>query len=129
MESIKIDIGFIPCFQDPEKLSRLNHLIKVNSDLMLHQVMAGTGCSIDPSFQVLLLLYDLDYADPFIVVYHVSEPNEPIQFRPLLEGFPELPLECPHCDEEITDRTELRYDFLFQLKADNIEMVISTDAE
>lgn len=103
------------CLADTNKRQVFNRLAKAKSTLMPHEVSTGIGCSLVEAMQLLLLLYDQGYAEPFLLVYHKDHLDSPIAARDLVDGFPNLPFNCELCDQEITTRDSLMFDFLFKL--------------
>ena len=84
---------------------------------MAHQIAAATGCGIDESLAVLLLLLRLSVVEGFLLVYHNThlEDNPPAMARDIFDGLPPLPFNCDICQKEVADSAELSYDFLFKL--------------
>lgn len=85
---------------------------------MPHQISAATGCTQKDAMVILMLLYHENLTEPFLVVYHVSDPDTPILIRKFEEGPPSVPFSSPLDEKEITNSDELTYDFLFKLPED-----------
>lgn len=104
------------CLADTNNLQVFNRLVDTRSTLMPHEVSTGIGCSLVDAMQLLLLLYDQGHAEPFLLVYHKDHLDSPIVARQLADGFPSLPFICELCDQEISTRDSLMFDFLFKLE-------------
>ena len=114
----KIEIKFIPAFQDQNRLARLNSFILRRNTVMPHEVAAATGCSIQESITLLLYLYHRYLADPYLLTFHTHHPLVVIEKTHLKEGLPELPIICDHCEEQILNPDELIYEFEFNLRGE-----------
>ena len=106
----------LPSFRNTSQVQKLNDVFAIQNTLMPHQVAVATGCSLDDALTILLLLYDRYLAESFLLVYHVSHPEQPILTRKLSEGPPSVPVQCDLCERVIENDDELAYDYLFKTR-------------
>ena len=112
-------------FSEPANLEKLNRFISSRNTLnfMPHELAVATGCAFEDAMEVLTLLYRLDIAKQFLLVYHIAEPDYVIEQRDIAQGPPDLPmiiLNSNFNEVEVTDSRELLYSFLFKLN-DKVE--------
>lgn len=111
---MSINLNSFPFFQDEASLTRLNNLFASRSNLMPHEVASATGCSLEEAMHLLMFLYDKRMAEAYLVVYHERHLDEPpIEVRPIVQGFPSLPMVCEVCGEVISEEADLSYGFQF----------------
>ena len=118
-----ISLETLPCFNEDDVFERLVQHIAQRSSFMPHQIAGVTGCALNRSTGLLLLLLNRGVVKAHLLIYHNTHLHDPISImvRGLFEGFPELPIECSECDQIITSEDELSYEFLFT-KIDEIEL-------
>ena len=123
---LRVNLNKLPFFRSKEQVSKFNSLSYIHSRrLMYHQVANVTGLSFRESMTLLLYLFHVDLAELYILVYHVRHP-EPIDYRSIFDGFPELPYFCKECEEEVLNENDLKYDYLFVLNPD-VEFELEID--
>ncbi len=113
-----LSIKQFDCFNTLTKVDRLNHLISFHNDLMPHQVAIATGCGVYEAMGLLLYLSSLSLVKPKLLVYHMNDLIDPPNYilsRDAELGFPDLPLICDECGEEIESYDDLRFEFSFIL--------------
>lgn len=125
METIQVNLDKLPCLEDSVSLETLNRLFRSRDAVMLHELATSTGCSQQESMFLLMYLYDLRLAEPFLLVYHEDHLDVPILSRKLLDGFPSVPFTCPECERNITSTDQLSYDYSFKIVGNAIEFVTS----
>jgi hypothetical protein len=121
----------LACLTEDAHLIQLNRMLRVHSDLMLHQLSVAIGCDTAEAMEVLLLLVDKAAADAYLLVYHNLHPEgPPIQMVPITKGLPSLPFICDTCEEVIDSESDLFCDFLFRIRRDVqfVKRIESNDA-
>ena len=113
----EVNVTYFSAFSGANRLQKLNDFVQDRVTLMPHEMAIATGCSLVEATALLMLLYHLYIADPYLLVFHKSHPFEMILKLPLEGGLPKLPLVCDLCEDEITDPDSLFYDFEFKLKS------------
>lgn len=116
----KVDISFLNRFKSHNKLFMLNDYILKRDRLMPHEIAVATGCSLSEATTLLIFLYHLYLAEPYLLTYHNQHPLIVIDKTKLKDGLPKLPITCDYCEDEISGQEELIYEFEFILK-DNIQ--------
>jgi len=88
--------------------------------------MSATNCPFNDALAILILLWEKYLADAYILVYYRQEAEQPIQRRPLTDGFPKLPLvfEVESGEQTIYNPDEIFYRFEFDLKREDIQIAI-----
>ena len=109
-----INLGSLPCLGNETQIKRLNSLIEISDNLMPHQVAVATGCGSEEALALLLLLFRLSVVESLLLVYHNAHLGDspPVLARNLFDGFSQLPFICDICQEEVSNISELSYDFL-----------------
>jgi hypothetical protein len=94
---------------------------------MPHEIAGIVGCDPREAMELLLFLFSKYLAEGYLLIYHRDHPATPIMAVNIYQGFPRLPLFCRQCDEEIENRAELLYDFMFHIRP-GLEFVSEYDA-
>lgn len=110
-----INLISFPYFRKTSAIERLNEHIAQHSDLMPHQLAIATGCSLDDAIGILFLLFDRQFAEALLLVYHQNFPNVPMDIRKISDGPPLLPTINSLNDEVVEDKGELLFGFMFKL--------------
>jgi hypothetical protein len=113
-----VRLNSFPYFDNSKALEDLNRLVELYDNLMPHQVAAATGCRLQDAMGVLMLLVSHSLAEAVLLVYHISDPIDPLVpflSRSIYDGLPTPPLLCDVCGNEIETADELTYDFSFKL--------------
>lgn len=123
-----VELSKIPCFNTVDAVNRLNDLLQLRKDFMPHEFAIATGCGIDDSASVLMLLHMHGLAEAYLLVYHNNDddPRPYTMKRKLLDGMPKPPFICEVCGQEIVNKSELSYDFSFTITGD-VEFVIGKE--
>jgi hypothetical protein len=124
--SQKVNLNKFRYFNERSHLDSLNHLIRSRNDLMPHEIAIGTGCSFEEAMGVLILLYHLDLADQYLLIYYNKEPDVPVGMREISEGPPLLPFKINTSafeEVEIYSMHDLSFGFLFKIRKE-IDFVI-----
>lgn len=116
----KVSLSKVPCFNNMITLNRLNDFMFERKDVMPHEIAIATGCSIEYSTSVLMILQMKDLAEGYLLVYHRqdNDPRPYIMKRKLLDGIPILPMVCDICGEEISDIKDIYFDLSFKIISD-----------
>lgn len=85
---------------------------------MPHELAVGASCSLDEAMGILMVITAHSMAEPFILAYHTTCPENnaiPFTAQSIYDGLPTPPIYCDVCDQEVEDKEELVYDFIFNL--------------
>jgi hypothetical protein len=115
---VELSLQFL---QNPSKVTTLNIYLWSKTEMEIEKMGEALGVSPTEAMQVLLLLEDRGACDGFLVVYHRDEKNELLR-RPIIDGFPEVPMQTAH--GLVTHRDELRFGFVFVMKEGVVAQVV-----
>jgi hypothetical protein len=103
-------------FHDPSKLKQLNDIIQLHSLITPNILIMATGCSFKQATQILLLLFELDIADCFVLIYLKDDPEVYIAKRSLFEGLPSFPYSYDYNAKTVPNASDVIYGFEFKIK-------------
>lgn len=98
-------------FLTPLLKERLNKILCVQDEhLMPHALAVRLGIDYAQSLSILATLKAKGVCQNRLLIYHNCEPGVPAGSIPYGVGFPQLPWDCPLCEESVTSYDDLRFD-------------------
>lgn len=104
----------LPHTWEQDLVEKLNVLFGEAVEVTPERMATELVCEYSKSLQILVLLYHWNFADWYLQVYHATHKDAPILTLSALSGLPAIPITCSGCGNEILDRDDLRYTFLFK---------------
>lgn len=109
-----------PYFSSEDRIQQLNRIVRLHTELSPQVIMTATGCSFQQALQILLVLFELELAEAFILVYLRDDPDVYIAKRHIRDGPPKFPFQYDHGDQVVNDPNEVLYGFEFDISTKRI---------
>ncbi len=116
--------GRIPYFSDAAHLAALNDVVGLHTRLAPNVLMMSTGCSFKQAMRILWLLFELEFAEGFLLLYLRDDPDVFIDRRSLIEGLPDFPLQYNYGANSVESADDILYSFEF-VRAVSVEFLDS----
>ncbi|MCP6762364.1 MAG: hypothetical protein NHB32_27265 [Fischerella sp. CENA71] len=107
-----ISKGRLDFLSDKQKTELSRHFMKAGTTAMPHQLAVQLGIEYSEALAILTVLEAEGLCEIGLLIYHNCDPETIAGEIPFGQGFPELPWECPLCEESVESYDELSFDFI-----------------
>ncbi|NEQ66725.1 MAG: hypothetical protein F6K21_14700 [Symploca sp. SIO2D2] len=104
--------GRLDFLSGEQKAELSRHFREPGTKTMPHQLAILLGLKYPHALAILTVLETEGLCKNKLLIYHNCDPEVPAGAIPYGQGFPDLPWECPLCEEVIDDYDELSFDVM-----------------